>query len=68
MNILLTGGASDLAQVLTPQLLANGHTVARLDIRRPADDSGEFIQGSITDREMLGPVWYTSPPGMASMR
>ncbi|MEI2611399.1 MAG: NAD(P)-dependent oxidoreductase [Candidatus Promineifilaceae bacterium] len=54
MNILLTGGASDLAQVLTPQLLANGHTVTRLDIRRPADDSGEFIQGSITDREMLG--------------
>ena len=53
MNILLSGGASDLATVLTPQLLAQGHHPVRLDIRQPQVAGGTIIQGSILDRPLL---------------
>lgn len=53
MNILLTGGAGDLAQVLTPTLVTRGDHVIRLDIRAPEDGRGRFIRASITDRNAL---------------
>jgi nucleoside-diphosphate-sugar epimerase len=55
-TILLTGGAGDLGTVLTPLLQARGHRALRLDIRKPADHHGEFVQGSILNREKL-PGW-----------
>jgi nucleoside-diphosphate-sugar epimerase len=51
MRVLLTGGSGDLGQVLVPRLLAAGHTPVVLDVRRPR--SGDFIQGSILDRDRL---------------
>jgi len=51
MRVLLTGGSGDLGQTLVPRLLAAGHTPVVLDIRRPT--SGEFIQGSLLDRDRL---------------
>lgn len=53
MKILLSGGASDLATVLTPQLLAQGHHPVLVDIRQPQVAGGTVIQGSILDRPLL---------------
>jgi nucleoside-diphosphate-sugar epimerase len=53
MRILLTGGASDLAHVVTPQLIGQGHEVLRLDIREPRERVGVLIVGSILDRQLL---------------
>lgn len=54
MNILLTGGAGDLGQVLTRNLVARGDAVWRLDIRPPQDDAGgTYVAASITDRALL---------------
>jgi hypothetical protein len=53
MKILLIAGASDLAQVLSPQLVQNNHDVFRLDIRKPKDNVGIFIDASILDRKAL---------------
>ena len=53
VNILLSGGASDLATVLTPQLLARGDHPVRIDIRQPQVAGGTIIHGSILDRPLL---------------
>ena len=37
MRVLLTGGAGDLGQTLTPSLLKNGDTPVVLDIRAPRE-------------------------------
>jgi len=53
MKILLTGGSGDLGKVLTPELKKRGDSVVRFDIRKPDDQQGEFILGSILDRKRL---------------
>jgi nucleoside-diphosphate-sugar epimerase len=53
MKILLTGGAGDLATVLTPKLEARGDTPLRLDIVPPRDRRGVALLGSILDRTGL---------------
>ena len=54
MKILLTGGSGDLAKVLTPPLLQQNNHVVRMDIVQPTDHfGGQFVHGSILDRELL---------------
>lgn len=54
MKIFLTGGSGDLGKVLAYQLQAKRHDlVLRFDVRKPTDSSGQFIDGSILDREKL---------------
>ncbi|MBX9877323.1 MAG: NAD(P)-dependent oxidoreductase [Candidatus Obscuribacterales bacterium] len=53
MRVLLTGGSGDLGQVLAKQLIEKGHTPAALDIQPAKTLHGEFIQGSILDRDKL---------------
>ena len=52
MRILLTGGSGDLGKVLGYQLQKN-NKILRYDIRNPSDSFGQFIEGSILDRETL---------------
>ena len=56
MQILLTGGSSDLGTILNPILLEQGHHPLNLDIRPPQVEAGHFIQGSILDRDLLGQI------------
>lgn len=53
MKILLTGGCGDLGKVLAYRLEKRGDTVLRLDIRETKDSYGQFIKGSIFDRQLL---------------
>ncbi len=53
MKILLTGGAGDLATVLTPQLEAREDTPLRFDVVSPRDTRGVILQGSVLDRPKL---------------
>ncbi len=53
MRVLLTGGSGDLASVLC-QRLPRAWSALRLDIRPPPDHAGEFVHGSVCDRELLG--------------
>lgn len=55
MQVLLTGGAGDLGQVLVPRLLARGDTPVILDVRAPAEPQpgAVFIHGSVLDRAAL---------------
>lgn len=53
MKIFLTGGSGDLAKVLTCRLQNRGDIALCFDIREPSDSLGEFIEGSILDRESL---------------
>jgi nucleoside-diphosphate-sugar epimerase len=53
MQILLTGGAGDLATLLTPALEARGDTPLRLDVVSPRDTRGVALLGSILDRSKL---------------
>ena len=53
MKILLTGGAGDLATVLTPKLEAQGDTPLRLDVVSPRDRRGVALLGSVLDRPGL---------------
>ena len=57
MRILLTGGAGDLAQVLTPLLENRGDEVLLLDIRQPASGRGTYIAGSVNDRQLLAQIF-----------
>lgn len=51
MKVLLTGGSGDLANVVVERGKAD--TYVRFDVRPPNKKSGEFIQGSINDRDAL---------------
>ena len=53
MRILLTGGSGDLGTVLIPDLITAGYHPINLDVQAPRIEGGEFIQGSITDRNIL---------------
>ncbi|MEO8963583.1 MAG: NAD(P)-dependent oxidoreductase [Gammaproteobacteria bacterium] len=53
MKIFLTGGNGDLGKVLTYQLEKRGDSTLRFDVKKPHDSLGQFIQGSILDRETL---------------
>ncbi|MBY0543957.1 MAG: NAD(P)-dependent oxidoreductase [Gammaproteobacteria bacterium] len=53
MKILLTGGSSDLATVLSYQKRDENDEFIRLDIRKPKNDVGTYIEGSILDRSLL---------------
>lgn len=53
MKIFLTGGSGDLGKVLAYRLQKSGNTALRFDIRKPSDSFGQFIDGSILDRETL---------------
>lgn len=53
MRILLTGGSSDLGNVLTKELENRGDISLRMDIRPPMTDTGVYINGSILDRSAL---------------
>ncbi len=53
MKIFLTGGSGDLGRVLAYLLQKRGDTALRFDVRQPSDFFGQFIDGSILDREDL---------------
>lgn len=53
MKILLTGGAGDLATVLTPKLEARDDRPLRLDVVPPRDTRGVTLLGSVLDRAGL---------------
>ena len=53
MKIFLTGGSGDLGRVLAYRLQNRGDTALRFDIRNPSDSYGQFITGSILNREAL---------------
>jgi len=53
MRILLTGGSGDLGHRLAKSLAERGDVPVCLDIRPPRHTHGEFIAGSILDRDLL---------------
>lgn len=53
MRILITGGSGDLGQVLIPQILTNGDVPVNLDLAAPSNSTGEYVEGSILDRQLL---------------
>lgn len=54
MKIFLTGGSGDLGKVLAYQLQKKRNDLPLLfDVRKPSDSFGQFIEGSILDRESL---------------
>ena len=54
MKIFLTGGSGDLGKVLAYRLQKKRHDLLlRFDVRKPSDSFGQFIEGSILDRESL---------------
>ena len=50
MNILITGGSGFIGSHLVDKLIAAGHKVRVLDIRRPYQENVEFLKGDITSR------------------
>ena len=52
-KILLTGGSGDLGRVLSPILIDKGWNVLRFDLRRPQDQHGQYLQGSVLDRDAI---------------
>lgn len=53
MKIFLTGGSGDLGKVLAYQLERRGNIPLRFDVRQASDSYGQFIEGSILNRETL---------------
>ena len=53
MKVFLTGGSGDLGKILAYRLQKRGDTAIRFDIRKPMDNFGEYISGSILDRKSL---------------
>ncbi|MBI9045133.1 MAG: NAD(P)-dependent oxidoreductase [Anaerolineaceae bacterium] len=54
MNVLLTGGLGDLGLMLTHALAKRGDNSVSMDILQPKyPQQGQFISGSILDREIL---------------
>jgi nucleoside-diphosphate-sugar epimerase len=53
MRVFLTGGSGDLGQVLSRQLQERGDIPVCFDVRPPRSTVGQYIQGSILDREAL---------------
>ena len=58
MQVLLTGGAGDLGYSASKQLVAQGDTPIRLDVRSPADSNGIYVAGSILDRSTLASAMH----------
>jgi UDP-glucose 4-epimerase len=56
LKILLTGGSGDLGTVLAQQITKNGDTALRFDVREPRDKYGEYLSGSILNRQRLQEV------------
>jgi nucleoside-diphosphate-sugar epimerase len=56
MRVLLTGGAGDLGDVLSQDLLRIGRVVRIIDVTEPRNSGAEFIQASILDRQGLSAV------------
>lgn len=56
MRVLLTGGSGDLGDLVLPNLAKKGHEVINLDLRPPKAPTGEFIEGSILDRDLLAQI------------
>jgi len=56
MKVLLTGGSGDLGNMVGPSLENLGHTVTNFDLRQSATPYGEFVQGSILDRNLLSEI------------
>jgi UDP-glucose 4-epimerase len=60
MRVLLTGGSGDLGSLLALDLLRRGDSPVNLDLRPPqAENTGEFISGSITERGILAEAMQT---------
>lgn len=59
MKLLLTGGCGDLGKVLAYRLEKRGDTAIRFDIREPTDSYGQYIKGSIFDRQRLTELFST---------
>lgn len=53
MKIFLTGGSGDLGKILAYQLQNRGDLALRFDIRNSPDSYGQFIAGSISNRQEL---------------
>lgn len=53
MRILLTGGSGDLGTLLAIDLMAAGHLPVNIDMAPPKTVAGDFVKGSILDRETL---------------
>lgn len=53
MRILLTGGSGDLGTLLAADLESAGHKVVNIDMAPPKTSAGEFVKGSILDRDTL---------------
>ncbi len=53
MRILLTGGSGDLGTLLATELLAAGNLPVNIDMAPPRPSRGDFVKGSILDRETL---------------
>jgi nucleoside-diphosphate-sugar epimerase len=53
MRVFLTGGSGDLGQVLSRQLEARGDIPVCFDVRPPLGKRGQYVHGSILDRDVL---------------
>ncbi|MEK6221792.1 MAG: NAD(P)-dependent oxidoreductase, partial [Chloroflexota bacterium] len=60
MRIILTGGSGDLGRVIAKPIAHLNHEVVRLDIRVPQDSWGEYVNGSILDRNKLKDIFSGS--------
>jgi len=56
MKVLLTGGSGDLGQDLTSRLVSRGDVPINLDVCRPAESKGQYVEGSILDWPLLEAV------------
>lgn len=56
MKILLTGGSGDLGKVLACRLEKRGDVAVRFDLCAPTGSHGQYVSGSILDREKLREV------------
>ncbi len=52
-RILLTGGSGDLGTMLSQQIIEQGDIPVILDVAPPQDETIAFIQGSITERDIV---------------
>ncbi len=53
MRVLLTGGSGDLGRILIAQFAARGDVPINLDLAPPAAPNGQYVKGSVLDRDLL---------------